>query len=115
MLSWYSFCMENIYFSKIFKVKEGKLDILKDWLIALNTTRKDEALATFAHEGVTRETFSIFKGLDNEYYCIAINLSLDTPGLSDKSVPINQEHTLKKKECLLPFSENGEVFMDLKL
>ncbi len=105
-----------IYFSKIFKVKEGKLEILRNWLTELNTTRREEAKATFPYEHVTREVFTLFEGVEC-WYVIAFNESEDSevPGKSDPSIPINQQHNAIKKECLEPFSQNGEVVMDISL
>ena len=108
---------KDLHFSRLFKVKEGKVETIKNWLTTLNTARKDEAIATFAYEGVTREVFVLFTGVDGQYYIAGFNETTGgTPGPSDKSVPINQEHTSIMKECLEPLSMNrGEVLMDLHI
>jgi hypothetical protein len=37
-------------FSKILRVKAGKLDTLKEWFKVLSNERKEEAVATFDYE-----------------------------------------------------------------
>ncbi len=103
-----------MHFSRIFKVKEGKLEKFKDWMHQLSTSRREEAIATFAHERITREVFVLFQGADGSHYVVGLNEASDTPGESDPSAPINQEHTAIKEECLESFSKSGEVLMDLK-
>jgi hypothetical protein len=100
-------------FSRIFKIKEGKLDVFKNWMNELSTTRRDEAIATFDYENVTREVFAVFKGKDGEDYVVAFNEGGDIPGPSDPNVPINKQHNLIKQECLESFSDRGEIVMDL--
>jgi len=104
-----------MHFSKIFKVKEGKLETLKDWFSEISTIRKDEAIATFAFEGVTREVFVLFEGKEGNHYVLGFNEAVGIPGPSDPSVAINQEHTAIKKECLEPISNSGEILMDLSI
>ncbi len=99
-------------FSRIFKIKEGKVETFKHWMNEISTTRRDEAIATFEYENVTREVFALFKR-DEEYYVVAFNEGGDVLGPSDPNVPINQEHTRIKKECLETFSDRGEILMDL--
>ena len=103
-----------MYFSRLFKIKEGKLEKFKDWMKQLSTERSEEAISTFAYERVTREVFTLFQGTDGTFYVIGLNEANDVPGKSDSSVPINQEHSAIKKECLDPISEPGEVLLDLK-
>jgi hypothetical protein len=102
-----------MYFSKIFKIKEGKLEKLKNWFDSLNTTRKEEAIATFKYEGVTRETFVLFRSNNGNNYIVGFNEALSVPKQSDQSVTINQEHRTVMKECLEPISDAGEILMDL--
>src|SRR6266481_3139595 len=96
-------------FSKLLKVKEGKLDRVKEWMDTLGGARRQEAIDTFDYEDVTREVFTLFKGHDGNYYVIGLNEVGVNPRPSDKSVKINQEHSAFKSECLEPISENGEV------
>jgi len=104
-----------MYFSKIFKIKEGKLEKFKSWLHSLETDRREEALKTFEYENITREVFAIFKGKDSNHYVIGLNeISDGEPKAGDPNVKINQEHGVIKKECLEPFSDNGEVILDLR-
>lgn len=103
-----------MYFSKLFKIKDGKLEVFRDWMDQLGTARRDEALATFAFEHVSREIFVLFRGLDNTHFVIGLNEANGTPGESDASLPINQQHAAIKKECLEVISEPGEILLDLK-
>lgn len=80
----------------------------------LNTQRREEAIATFSHERIVREIFTLFHGANGTYYVIGLNEAHDIPGESDPSVPINQEHAAIKEECLEPISEPGEILIDLK-
>jgi hypothetical protein len=102
-------------FSKIFRVKEGKLDVLKQWFLVLSSERKEEALATFAYENITREVFVLFKGYDNHHYVIAFNEGSGEYKAGDPTVKINQEHAKVREECLEKISENGEVLLDLSV
>jgi hypothetical protein len=104
-----------MHFSKLFRVKEGKLDTLKEWFVVLGGDRREEALATFEHENVTREVFVLFKGHNDENYVIGYNEVNGEPKGGDEKVKINQEHSRVKEECLEPVSERGEVLLDLKL
>ena len=100
-------------FSKIFRVKEGKLDLLKQWFVVLSGERKEEAISTFAYENVTREVFVLFKGYDNHHYVIGFNEVNGEHKKGDPEVKINQEHTKIREECLERISENGEILLDL--
>lgn len=102
-----------MHFSKIFRVKAGKLETLKEWFAVLSTERKDEAVATFAYENVTREVFVSFKGNDGEHYVIGCNEVSGVRKQGDPEVKINQEHNRVKRDCLEPISENGELLLDL--
>ena len=94
-------------------MKPEKLDTVKNWFNQISTKQKNEAISTFAFEGVTREVFSIFKGLDGEHYVIGLNEATNIPKKGDPSVQINQEHTAIMTECFEPFSEKGEILLDL--
>lgn len=102
-------------FSKIFRVKKDKLDTLKQWFEVLSNERKEEAIATFAYENVTREVFVLFKGNDGEYYVMGFNEVNGEHKKGDPDVKINQEHTKIREECLERISENGEVLLDLSV
>jgi len=104
-----------MHFSKISRVKEGKLDTLKRWFEVLSNERKEEAIATFAYENVVREIFVLFKGRDGEDYVIALNEVNGEHKKGDPEVKINQEHNRIRLECLEPISENGEVLLDLSI
>ena len=107
----YSFSM---YFSRIWRVKEGKVEKFRDWMKLLSTSRQEEAIATFAYEHVTREVFVEFAGDDGRTYVIGLNEATEPPRHGDPNVPINQEHRAIKEECLEPITKAGEVLLDLK-
>jgi hypothetical protein len=100
-------------FSKLFKVKEGKLGDLKEWFDVLSGDRTEEARATFEYENVTREVFVLFVGYDGKNYVIGCNEVNGEPKSGNPEVKINQEHNRVKKECLESISERGEVLLDL--
>jgi hypothetical protein len=102
-------------FSKIFKVKEGKLDDLKQWFGVLSGERKEEAIATFEYENVSREVFALFQDEDGFHYVVGLNEVVGEPKKGDPEVKINQEHTKILKDCLEPISDNGKVLLDLSI
>jgi len=89
------------------------LDVLRAWLTVLGTERKDEAVATFAYENITREVFVLFEGNDGEHYVIGCNEVSGERRPGDPEVKINQEHAQVRQECLEPISERGEILLDL--
>ena len=104
-----------MYFSRLFKIKEGKLGTFTSWMDEIMESRKDETLSTFAYERITREMFVLFKGNDGADYVIGLNEAPAEPGESDPSVEINQLHLKIKRECLEPISMHGEILLDLSL
>lgn len=102
-----------LYFSKIFKIREGKLDRVKEWMHELSGPRKQEAEDTFVFENVNREVVAIFEGEDGSSYLIGLNEANADYKSGDLSVKINQEHASFKKECLEPITKKGEVVLDL--
>lgn len=54
----------------------------------LNTRRREEAIATFAYERITREVFVLFQRADGTSYVIGLNEASDVPEKSDPSEPI---------------------------
>jgi len=102
-----------MHFSKLFRVKEGKVDILKQWFAVLSKERKEEAISTFKYENVEREVFVLFKGDEGEYYVIGLNEHSGLRKTGDPTVKINQEHTRILVECLEKISDNGEMLLDL--
>jgi hypothetical protein len=105
-----------MHFSRIWKVREGKLETFKNWMDQLDDARRDEALATFEFEHVTREAFVLFPGKDGIQYVVAMNeTTAGDPLPSDKSVAINVEHRAIMLECLEAITEPGQVLLDLKL
>ncbi len=107
-----------MHFSKLFKIKEEKVEKIRDWFAQLSGLRRAEAIATFGYENITREAFVIFKGTDGNQYVTGFNEITENatePGPSDKTVSINLEHKAIMRECLEPISESGEVLMDLNV
>lgn len=104
-----------MHFSKIFKVKEGKLETLKQWFEVLSSERREEAVDTFVYENVSREVFVLFKGYDGRDYVIGYNEVTGEHKKGDPAVKINQEHREVMEQCLERISENGEVLLDLSL
>lgn len=102
-----------MYFGRLYKIKDGKLEKIRDWFNKLNTDLRDEAIATFSHEGVQREVFALFKGSNKEYYVVGLNEASGIPKQGDPSVQINQEHAAIKLECLEAISDKGEILLDL--
>lgn len=81
----------------------------------LATSRREEAIATFAYEHVTREVFVEFLGNDGNTYVIGLNEATEPPKSGNPAIPINQEHRVIKEECLEPTSQRGRVLLDLGL
>jgi hypothetical protein len=104
-----------MHFSKVFRVKEGKLDELKNWFNLLGNERKEEAIATFSYENVEREVFVLFKGDGGQDYVIGLNEVNGELKKGDPEVKINQEHRKVLEECLERISDNGEVLLDLSV
>lgn len=104
-----------MHFSKIFKVKEGKLDVIKQWFSVLSNERREEAVATFEYENVSKEVFVLFEGEDGCNYVIGLNEVTGEHRKGDPEVKINQEHTKIMKECLEPISDNGKVLLNLSV
>ena len=112
-----SYLRYNVFmrFSKIYKVKEGKLDKLKYWFNVLSSDRREEAIATFDYENISREVFALFKGKDGLDYVIGLNEVIGEHKKGDPQVKINQEHSKILDECLEPISEAGEVLLVLNI
>ncbi|MBU1293055.1 hypothetical protein KJ819_03265 [Patescibacteria group bacterium] len=103
-----------MHFSKLFRVKAGKLERVLAWMETLATGRREEAIATFNYENVTREVVTLFEGEDGSYYLIGLNEAREPYRTGDPDVQINQEHAAFKKECLDPISKKGRVLLDLR-
>lgn len=93
---------------KIFKIKEGKLDIWLAWADELNT-RKEEVMITLGEENVSRESATLFK-LDNDYY---VYMSMEFSGkemLSNLDRELNITHREKLEECLEPIARGKQLY-----
>ncbi len=104
-----------MHFSKLYKIKEGKISTLKKWFSVLENQRVDEAIATFASENITRETFVLFSLGKNKYFLLGLNEANGNPKKSDPELVINKEHQKILSECLEPVSEKGEIILDIRL
>ncbi len=102
-------------FSRLLKVKEGKLETLKEWFEVLGGERKREAIGTFEYENVSRELFVLFSAEDGNHYVIGMNEVTGEHKKGDPAVQINQEHRKVMEECLERVSERGEVLLDLRI
>jgi hypothetical protein len=103
----------SLYFSMLWKIKAGKLDVFRDWMNQLKDVRREEALATFGHESITREVFVLFSDSEGNHYVLGFNEASISPKSPDLSIPINVEHKKIKEECLEPITDPGEVLLDL--
>jgi hypothetical protein len=81
----------------VYKIKEGKLGIWKDWCHEVSTTLRKEAIATLGEEKSTQEVFLIFK-LDGQWYTLGAGEGECLS--SNKEKEINIKHDQMKKECL---------------
>lgn len=99
--------------ANIFKIKDGKLDQWLAWCDELNTTRRDEALATLQDEGVSCEFFITFQ-INGAHYTLGAEIA---SGQSTANTPnqqsINLVHKKNKRECL-DFVSSGDFSYLLK-
>ena len=102
-------------FSKLYKVKEGKLNTIKEWFEVLERDKKEEALKTFEYEQITREIFVLFHAETGDQFVIGLNEVNGKRITGDPEVLINQHHRAVLQECLEPVSNRGEVLLDLSL
>lgn len=91
------------------------MDDIKSWFKVLSGDRKEEAIATFEYENVSREVFVLFSGHNGNSYVVGLNETTGEHRGGDPDVKINQEHTKILKECLEPVSDNGSVLLDLQI
>ncbi len=81
----------------LFTIKQGKLDLWKEWGNLLMTKHKEEAIETLKEEGLTYEGFCIFE-IDGIYYTLAMIEGEEKPTNMDRE--LNQKHRATKQECL---------------
>lgn len=92
----------------LYKVKEGKLDTLKEWSLDLQK-RLPEALETMRQENVRREVFRLFKH-QNNWFAVGLQELSGEHKKADMSVELNRKHAEVLKECLEGLV--GEVLYD---
>lgn len=86
--------------ANIFKIKADKLDQWLAWCEELNTSRREEALATLQDEDVSCEFFITFE-IDGDHYTLGAEIAdVQGPKSSSNEQPINLMHTKIKRECL---------------
>ena len=95
---------------RVYKVKEGKLDKLRDWTNKLSGVYRKEVLESLREEMVEREFIAIFEMNDN-YYVFGF---MDGECLPATDTDLNRSHKDIMKECLEPVS-GAEVLYDLKV
>ena len=91
----------------LFKVKEGKLNVWKDWCKLLSTEFKDEALKTLKEENLLTEGCLVFL-IGKEFYVAGYTLE-NNGGVKPTNLnnDLNRKHLEKRKECL-EFVSRGE-------
>lgn len=95
----------------LFKIKEGKLNVWKEWCNELMHSRKEEAIATFADENVKRETFVMFTTKEGNFVT-GRNEYIEDLRKGSPDVQINIDHKIKMRECLEPLAP-GDIICDL--
>ena len=100
--------MQQLY---IRKIREGKVEALREWSKQLSTTRLDEARSSLAVENVSRE-FAYVAHINGEYFFIAYMESIGEIAPADMTMPVNQEHVKVLKECL-EIPQKGELLYDI--
>lgn len=99
--------------ANIFKIKDGKLDQWLAWCDELNTTRRDEALATLQDEGVSCEFFITFQ-INGAHYTLGAEIADEKSATSPSNEQsINLVHKKIKGECL-EFVSSGDFSYLLK-
>lgn len=98
----------------LFKIKEGKLNVWKDWCKLLSTEFKDEALKTLKEENLLLEGCLVFP-VDKEFYVVGYTLE-NNGGVKPTNLTndLNRKHLEKRKECLELVSRGeSEYFLAL--
>lgn len=86
--------------TRVYKIKDGKVDEWKAWCKELATTHRKAALETLEDEGVAQE-MCINIEIDGTWYAVGYMRVLgESIGAADPDHPLNQEHTSKKQACL---------------
>jgi hypothetical protein len=97
--------------AKLFKVKEGKLELWREWCAFLNQ-HTEEVLETLGQERVSRESCLLFL-LNDTYYVVGMSEWFATPVKSDDR-ELNVKHRAMLTECLEPV-DRCETLYDFKL
>lgn len=95
-------------YSKLYKVKEGKVDAWREWGRELVSKNKDVAIKTLELENVIDEAFFLFE-IEGCFYSFAYMI-VDEEFSPITDHPLNKLHKQKIKECLEPFCEPELVY-----
>jgi len=88
--------MQKLY---IRKIRDNKLDKLKQWASIISFDRKAEAIASILAENVERE-FAFIAQIEGSHYFIGYMESSGNIIPADMNLPINKDHVAVLKECL---------------
>lgn len=80
----------------VFKIKEGKEVVWKDWSLKIENELKEEAVETIREESCEREISMMFK-IDDVWYAILAGDGECLPANMDRE--INKKHREIKREC----------------
>lgn len=94
------------------KVKEGKLELWRNWCELLRTVHRDEARETLKEEGVTYEAFLCFE-LNDQWYSLGCSTTPTHPTNLDRE--LNRKHRAMRKECLESASVPLDVLYDFRV
>lgn len=86
---------------KLFKVREGKLEILKAWAEELRG-RSSEISDTLAFENVGEETLHLF-AVGDSWFVMAMQALTGPHKKADMTVELNKKHMAVLAECLAPY------------
>lgn len=95
--------------TRIFEIKEGKLNTWKEWCNLLQTRYLVEAQETLREEQITTEFFLIFNIADKNYTMGGGFFEEEI--LKPTERELNQLHMDKKKECLIPVTEPEILYL----
>lgn len=96
----------NFYF-KLFKVKEGKEQVWRDWCHELNVTRRIEAIESVRNCNLIHEGCYMFKG--KATFVVGF-MEWEQERIPSKG-SLTDEHYAKIKECLDPVDKGEELYL----
>lgn len=95
--------------TRLFEIKEGKLDTWRQWCDLLQTKYLSEAQETLQEEKVTAEFFLVFE-IDGKSYTLGGGF-FEEKILEPTERELNHLHMTKKKECLIPVAEPDLLYL----